>query len=132
MTPLNAAKYLLSIATILLVAGCSSSGFTTNTNLDGERIRDYFGSRNMTVIKRDENVGQAYEIQSIVTGDSCQRSRKDPPASNNDALQKMREQAYRFKAEAIIDAQCYPLPADSDDFCYSRVTCFGQAVQWRN
>ncbi|MEX1222038.1 MAG: Rcs stress response system protein RcsF [Idiomarina sp.] len=100
------------------------------SNLDSENIRNYFGSRSMDVIDRGERVSQAYKVISVVTGDSCQRSRQDPPASASEARNQMREQAYRFQADAIISSQCYQLPADDEHVCYSNYTCFGQAVQW--
>lgn len=130
MTLTVVVQRLVAVGLLASLASCSSQNMDYESNLDGENIRNYFGSRSMDVIDRDESVTQSYKVISIVTGDSCQRSRQNPPASASEARNQMRAQAYQFQADAVISSQCYQLPADDDHICYSNYTCFGQAVQW--
>lgn len=130
MTLTVVVQRLIAVGLLVSLAGCSSQNMGYESNLDSENIRNYFGSRSMDVIERGETVSQPYKVISIVTGDSCQRSRQDPPASASEARNQMRAQAYQFQADAIILSQCYQLPADNEHVCYSNYTCFGQAVQW--
>jgi len=68
------------------------------------------------------------KVLSVVTGDSSQTRMDQPAASNQQALQFLREDAARFGAQAIIDHQCYQLPKTADSQCYTQVSCFGKAV----
>lgn len=123
-------RALSALSLVTLLAGCSQS-YSVNSNLDKDRISDYFSSRSIDIYDRNDEPNKAYKVVSIITGDSCQRSRNDPPASAEEGRQQLRQQAHQFKADAIISAQCYSLPPDDEDICYSRFTCFGEAVQWR-
>jgi len=71
-----------------------------------------------------------YKMVSIVNGESCQREYKADPASESEALKALRADAARFKADAIIETQCFHLKPDADSICYSEVSCAGRAIQW--
>ncbi|MFS6536042.1 Rcs stress response system protein RcsF [Idiomarina loihiensis] len=89
-------------------------------------------SGDVEVYRGDNKPSRAYELISIVNGESCQRKFRGAEASANDAVQALREDAARFKAHAIIGAQCFSFKPEADSICYSEVSCVGRAIQWRD
>lgn len=89
-------------------------------------------SGNVEVYRGDNKPSRAYELVSIVNGESCQRQFKGEEASDNDAIQVLREDAVRFNAHAVIGTQCFSFKPEADSICYSEVSCVGRAIQWRD
>ncbi|EKE84894.1 Rcs stress response system protein RcsF [Idiomarina xiamenensis] len=127
---LSIASTTLALSALLTLAGCSSYQFESNA--DPENFKRYFGERNIDVYMNDETPDRAFKLLSIVTGESCQAAKNQPPANASDAKQALRSEAYRFKADAVVYTQCFDLSSRSDNYCYSKMACFGQAVGWQN
>ncbi|NWO02541.1 MAG: hypothetical protein HLX52_06250 [Idiomarinaceae bacterium] len=89
-------------------------------------------SGDVEVYRGDNKPSRAYELISIVNGESCQRQFKGAKASANDAVQALQEDAARFKAHAVIGTQCFSFKPEADSICYSEVSCVGRAIQWRD
>ncbi|MCK7460063.1 Rcs stress response system protein RcsF [Idiomarina aminovorans] len=89
-------------------------------------------SGDISVYRTDNPPGQAYELISVVNGESCQRQFNGSKASNEDAIRALRADAVQFKAHAVIDTQCFSLKPAADSICYSEVSCVGRAIQWRD
>ncbi|MDV6326620.1 Rcs stress response system protein RcsF [Idiomarina sp. PL1-037] len=89
-------------------------------------------SGDIEIYRDDDKPSRAYELISIVNGESCQRQFKGAEASANDAVKTLREDAARFKAHAVISTQCFSFKPEADSICYSEVSCVGRAVQWRD
>lgn len=89
-------------------------------------------SGDIKIYRGDEKPSRAYELISIVNGESCQRQFKGAEASANDAVQVLQEDAARFKAHAVIGTQCFSFKPEADSICYSEVSCVGRAIQWRD
>lgn len=91
-----------------------------------------WSSHSVDIYQMGDSPSANYEIVSVVNGESCQREYKANPASEPDALKALKTDAARFKANAIIEAQCFHLKPDADSVCYSEVSCVGRAIQWRD
>ncbi|WP_244213098.1 Rcs stress response system protein RcsF [Idiomarina ramblicola] len=89
-------------------------------------------SGDIKIYRAGETPSRAYELISIVNGESCQRQFEGPKASNDDAIRELQTDAVQFKAHAIIGTQCFSLKPGADSICYSEVSCVGRAIQWRD
>lgn len=68
-----------------------------------------------------------------VQGNSCKNLMTDPPPSTNDAILRMRVEAVRLGANAVIDVACDDGGTDAwGTNCWASVTCKGTAVRLRS
>jgi len=89
-------------------------------------------SGDIRIYHTGDTPARAYELVSVVNGESCQRQFNGEPASDNKAIQALRVDAVRFKAHAVIKTQCFSLKPKADSICYSEVSCVGRAIRWRD
>ncbi|MED5524442.1 Rcs stress response system protein RcsF [Gallaecimonas pentaromativorans] len=120
-------KGLLLMA--LLLTGCAGD-YQVNTNLDKERISDYFTPGKVEVVGSDALAGQRYKILGLVSGESCQEEANLPPAQASDARTDARTQAAKMGANAIVIRQCLSLSGkEAAPGCLTQVICQAQAIE---
>ena len=117
--PLFIALPLLTLTGCSILPGGSSSPMN-------------WSSHSADIYRQGNLPSSNYEVISVVNGESCQRKFRGAEASANDAVEALREDAVRFKAHAIIGAQCFSFKPEADSICYSEVSCVGRAIQWRD
>ncbi|RUO80521.1 hypothetical protein CWI84_05540 [Idiomarina tyrosinivorans] len=122
-------NYLLAIALPGLLGGCSVFSHSSTAEADSSSMFAF--SQTANVYSAGEQVNRSFKVISVVTGDSCQNSRSDPPASAAVARQRMLLNARQFNADGVVASQCFALPVKDNPYCYSKVTCSGHAVQWQ-
>lgn len=118
----------------LLVTGCAElswqSPFDVGAPTAGANTRAYSVSDPDDIDVLETPNSESLRVLSVVTGDSCQTRFDQPPASREQALSFLREDAARFGADAIIQLQCYQLPPTADSRCYTQVSCFAKAAAY--
>lgn len=113
----------LTLTSLFGLSACSLlSELPQNSSMFGSRSIDTYSDTPAT----------AYELISVVNGESCQRRFEGPPASNRVAIKALQADAQRFGADAVINTQCFSLKPDADSACYTEVSCVGRAIQWRD
>ncbi|MDV6315418.1 hypothetical protein [Idiomarina sp. HP20-50] len=89
-------------------------------------------SGDIGIYREGNQPSRAYELISIVNGESCQRKFEGPKASDEEAIKALKIDAMQFEAHAIVAAQCFSLKPQADSICYTEVSCVGRAIQWRD
>ncbi|WKE64505.1 Rcs stress response system protein RcsF [Gallaecimonas kandeliae] len=113
----------------LLLAGCASH-YEVNTNLDKDRIHDYFAPGQVQLLGSDALAGKRYQVLGMVSGEACQEKANEPPAKQSDARTDARAKAAKLGANALVIRQCLTLTGkEAAPGCLSQAICQGQAIQ---
>lgn len=117
----SSARLLSVLLSVAWLGGCSSlPWFTGSTQV-----------MPVTSPQPSSSNSSALNVISVVTSESCQRSRLEPPVTEAQTLAMLRTEASLFNADTIIDTACFSLPADENNYCYSRMVCSGKAARYR-
>ncbi len=108
----------------ITVSGCSF--FSFESNLDPDKISEYFDKAGIKVYKNSELRDLNYEDLGMIEGSSCQEDSSSPVASEQDARIDARDKAYARKANGIIYTSCVAL--ENTPSCVTSVSCYARAL----
>ncbi|MGZ9897850.1 Rcs stress response system protein RcsF [Shewanella gaetbuli] len=119
---------VLTITSLSLVLTACAGDYAFNTNLDSEKINDYFKVGEVTVYEGSNLPKGKFDMLSLVEGESCQEQANDAPSSISDARTQARKKAAELGATGIIIQHCIDIN-EPDSVCVSRSICSGQAIK---
>ncbi|MCG9696168.1 Rcs stress response system protein RcsF [Shewanella sp. Isolate11] len=119
-------KKTIFIISTLLLSGCAGD-YAFHSNLDGEAIDNYFKVGDVVVYQNNQHPTGAYELKSLVEGESCQEKPNDVPASIADARTNARRAAAELGANGLIIKSCV-LFEEATNACITNAICIGQAI----
>ena len=124
-------KYMF-IFPLLFLLGCGPLVHVENLKLlENDELQNASKVRIFT-LESSRQSDQEFDIISIVEAYSCKNKTWDPPASKGDALLRLRLEAYRLNADAIIDVTFDKTGTDTwGTNCWNSVYASGQAIKYR-
>ena len=117
-------KFLLFCTILSLLPSCSN--FTVSTNLDKEKIKDYFAPSTVTIYKNDAQLPSVNKYISAVEGESCQIKTSDAPANKVEARTQARINAYHLQANAVVFSHCAQTQTKE---CQQLLICYAKAYK---
>lgn len=123
-------RRILVASSLCLSAAAACGPFIPVTKLDAVPPGTMAEALNVRVMRVGTDVPRVARVLGQVSGNSCKNMAWDPPPSTNDALLRMRVEAVKRGADAVMDVTCDE--AGTDAFgtnCWASVSCKGVAVQ---
>lgn len=109
------------------IAGCGP--FIPVTKLDTVPPETMKAALNIRVLRTGAEVPRVGGYLGQVAGNSCKNMTWDPPPTTNDALLRMRVEAAKRGANAVMDVTCNETGTDTfGTNCWASVSCKGVAV----
>lgn len=110
---------------VILLNGCAN-GYTFNSNLNAEAIREYFKVSDV-VVYENNLPSSNFERKGLVKGESCQMTADDAPANIMEARTLARRYAADKNANGLIIKTCFVSKEQTQE-CVSNAICIGQAI----
>ena len=130
----SAIKLRLAVLSIsLLVSGCAT--FVPVVDLEKVPPAEMVEARKVRIftIESGASIPPIDQVIGDVSAYSCKHVLSDPPASKGDALKRLRLEAYRVGADAVIDVTFDVRGTDTwGTNCWETVYAAGQAVKLKN
>ena len=123
-------KYI-SIFVLLFFLGCATRVPVEDLKLVNNADLQKSSKIKIYTLNSSRQPDQKFDVISIVEAYSCKHMTWDPPASKGDALKRLRLEAYRVGADAIIDVTFDKAGTDAwGTNCWNSVYASGQAIKY--
>lgn len=122
----------ISIFALLFFLGCGPRVPVENLKLvNNAELKNALKLKIFT-LESSRQPEKKFDIISIVEAYSCKNKTWDPPASKGDALKRLRLEAYRVGADAIVDVTFDKVGTDTwGTNCWNSVYASGQAIKYQ-
>jgi uncharacterized protein YbjQ (UPF0145 family) len=111
---------------LLLVVSLVCLGCATAT-ADPELRR---AAASVELLEKSAVGDRQYTILGEIVGDSCARQVGSTPTVD-EARERMRIEAGKLKADAVINFICEPVGVSMKRNCWKAIECRGDAIQWK-